>query len=433
MERMKPNAWKGVVLSTAIVVSSLLPFTAHAAERESDTPVWTRQHASNFVLTEDNTAPEINDFEHVAPDYWIWDTWPLKDRDGKVATVNGYKVAFALTASKEYTWHGRHDVAEIRYFYSKNGKDWTMGDIAYDPDEAYGSRRWAGSAIIDENDRVHLFYTATGREGEEVPSVEQRLAKVTFDIEAKKGNKGVSLSNWGEHELLLEADGEYYETMDQATGDILYSFRDPEFFKDPKTGEEYLLFEGNTAGYEKVVEPHHIGDEEFRKNHEVPEGAEDFNGNIGIAKALDDDLSEFELQPPLLEAMGVNQQLERPHVLEKGGKYYLFTISHEFTFAPGLWGPDGLYGFVADSLHGDYKPLNENGLVVANPENNPFQAYSWYVMPNGTVLSFVNEFYDVNGDLQFGGSFAPTLKLSISNDTTKVTGELGEGQIIPSN
>jgi levansucrase len=93
-------------------------------------------------------------------------------------------------------------------------------------------------------------------------------------------------------------------------------------------------------------------------------------------KAVNDDLSEFELQPPLLEAMDVNQQLEHPYVIEKGGKYYLFTISHEFTFAPGLWGPDGLYGFVADSLDGDYKPLNGDGLVVSNPENNPYQAYS---------------------------------------------------------
>jgi levansucrase len=53
-------------------------------------------------------------------------------------------------------------------------------------------------------------------------------------------------------------------------------------------------------------------------------------------------------------------------------------------------------------------------------------------MPNGTVISFVNEFFDENGEFQFGGSFVPTLKLSISNDKTKVTGELAEGQIIPS-
>lgn len=50
-----------------------------------------------------------------------------------------------------------------------------------------------------------------------------------------------------------------------------------------------------------------------------------------------------------------------------------------FTFAPGLEngpGPGGLYGFVAGSLRANYRPLNDGGLVVANPPQEPNQAYS---------------------------------------------------------
>ncbi|WP_183133200.1 glycoside hydrolase family 68 protein, partial [Pseudomonas savastanoi] len=48
--------------------------------------------------------------------------------------------------------------------------------------------------------------------------------------------------------------------------------------------------------------------------------------------------------------VGVNDQTERPHYVFQDGKYYLFTISHKFTYAEGLTGPDGVYGFVGEHL-----------------------------------------------------------------------------------
>ncbi len=73
--------------------------------------------------------------------------------------------------------------------------------------------------------------------------------------------------------------------------------------------------------------------------------------------------------PPLVEANCVNQELERPHMVTKGNKYYLFTDTHLNKFAPGTSGPKGLFGFVPDSLVGSYQPLNDSGLVVANPKD----------------------------------------------------------------
>ncbi|WP_231572075.1 glycoside hydrolase family 68 protein [Pontibacillus halophilus] len=401
------------------------------ADADVVTAEWTREDAQNFERTDENTPSNIDSFTDVAPDLWVWDTWPLRNRDGSLAEINGYKVVFALTASKDYTWGGRHDEAEIRYFYSKDGKNWEIGGLPYDPEKAFGSRQWAGSAMLEEDGTVNLFYTASGRNGEEPvytttnefgeevtvdTHLEQRLAKTTFSFTTDE--EGVEAHPTGEHKILAEADGEMYQTQEQNQGEILYSFRDPWFFQDPESGEEYIVFEGNTAGQMQPSE-----------NPDVPENAKHFNGNVGIAKATDDSLDNFELQEPLLHADYTNQQLERPHIVYQDGNYHLFTITHEFTFADGIKGPDGVYGFVNEELRGDYEPMNDTGLVVANPEEDPFQAYSWAVLPNLNVISFVNEFHDENGNFQTGGSFAPTLQLEMDGTESKIVGELAEGEI----
>src|SRR5438128_660625 len=139
---------------------------AQAANVADDfTAIWSRQQAQDFDLNENNTAPELGeDFPLAAPDLWIWDTWPLTNEDGDVAEIQGYKLIFALTAPRSVGWNDRHNIAAIRYFYSKDGKNWTPAGPAYDPNDAPGSRQWAGCAILDHTNRVHLYYTAVGRE-----------------------------------------------------------------------------------------------------------------------------------------------------------------------------------------------------------------------------------------------------------------------------
>ncbi|MCD5324878.1 MULTISPECIES: glycoside hydrolase family 68 protein [Pontibacillus] len=420
---LKRKAVVTTALTATLVAGSLS--TTVQAEVDEDTSLWSWEQADKIERTKDNTAPQISEEEiqDIAPDLYVWDTWPLRNRDGSVARVNGYKVIFSLTAEKEgVTPSERHGIAKIRYFYSKDGKSWELGGLAYDPEEALGSRQWAGSAMMDDG-KVNLFYTATGRKSNETKTYEQRLARVTADIEADKD--GVELTSNGDHEILLEADGEHYQTLEQSEGKgIIYSFRDPWFFQDPKSGEEYLVFEGNSAGTasEQTCQPENIGSKSFQKKHDAPEDAALYNGAVGIAKK-GEDLSDWNLQEPILEADCVNQQLERPHFMVKGNQYYLFTITHKFTFAPQVSGPDGLYGFTSKSLHGDYEPLNDSGLVIANPENDPLQAYSWVVLPHGEVSSFVNKYKTEDGEQKFGGTLAPTLKLSVHKDETKIVNE----------
>lgn len=438
-----------MVLGATILASSFAAIPAFAkdsssiipAVSDSFTAIWSRQQAESVKLNAENTAPKIETtFDLVAPDQWVWDTWPLQNRDGSLAIVNGYRVAFALVAPRTYGWGERHTHARIGMFYSKNGKDWTYAGIPYNYDKALGHMQWAGTAMLDENNKVHLFYTATtdmnangGKEWNEdgwVKRAEQRIAKVTFDINTDKD--GVQLTNESDHKTILQADGKYYETIQQFQlhGHEITAFRDPFFFHDPNTGKDYILFEGQTTS--TTLKPENIGDEQYRSTHTVPDYARFYNGNIGIAEVLDKDVTQLKLLPPLVESIGTNHQLERPHVVVNGDEYYLFTISHTFTYAPGLTGPDGVYGFYGKGgIRADYKPLNGSGLAIANPPSSPYQAYSWMVLPNQQVISFINEPRDENGQVKFGGTFAPTLKISLDGATSKVTKELQTGEIKP--
>jgi levansucrase len=122
-------------------------------------------------------------------------------------------------------------------------------------------------------------------------------------------------------------------------------------------------------------------------------------------------LGRWQALPPLVSANCTNQQLERPHLVIENGRYYLFTISHTGTFAPGLSGPDGVYGFAGDSLRSDYQPINASGLVLGNSAEAPFQQYSEFVMPNWLVEAFIDNQTGPGLPVREGGTLAPTLRL----------------------
>jgi levansucrase len=399
-------------------------------ERAAERSEWTRERASRLGRDDANVAPVVYPpTERVDDDLHLWDTWFLRDRDGGVAEIGGYRVVFALTASADLLPGKRHDVATIRYFYSEDGRNWETGGPVFD-DGALGSRQWAGSALYDDG-TVYAYYTAAGEADEEEVTYTQRLAlgaggTVTVD------DDGLGIDGPWEHSILLEPDGEWYETEEQSRG-MIYTFRDPWFFEDPASGETYLLFEANSP---------------------VPEGSDacggdaarqEFNGSVGIARSPTGDPTAFELEPPLLDAVCVNQELERPHLVVRDGTYYLFVSSHHHTFAPGLAGYDALYGFVADGLRGDYEPLNGHGMVLTNPAGAPFQTYSWLAYDHGDellVTSFFN-YYDYDrpsmDDVallseseqrrRFGGTLAPTVRLRLDGRETEIVGSLDHGHL----
>jgi levansucrase len=331
---------------------------------------WRAEHVALIGDYPDQTIPPI-DPATVRPlidGIDQWDLWPLQLADGATASFDGWSLWFVLSAPALPDPDLRHGVARIRLMLERGGAWRDCGDALPDGLNP-GSREWAGSALYDpDSGKVTLFYTVAGHRGETGTTFAQRLFQTSGTLLSANGD--ARILNWSEPSESVASDDDTYVLVNQAQGrpGFIKGFRDPAHFRDPASGETYLLF---TASLKR--------------------SASDWNGAIGIARATDAGLSSWRLLPPLLSADTLNNEQERPHVIFHGGLYYLFWSTQRHVFAPdGPSGPNGLYGMAAPSLFGPYEPLNGTGLIAANPPEAPFQAYSWWVTSDLEVAGFAD-------------------------------------------
>ena len=296
----------------------------------------------------------------------------------------------------------RHDSARIRLLLERNAAWTDLGEIL--PERlSPGSREWSGSAVLEpRTGKVTLFFTAAGHQGTAERRFEQRLFQVRADLDLS--GSVPALTGWRDLTESLVADGVNYVHTGAAPWrpGMIKGFRDPGHFRDPADGRDYLLFTGSACGADYA-----------------------YDGVIGLGKARNGDLCDWELLEPLIQAQGLCNEMERPHIVCKDGLYYLFWSSQKSVFAPdGPTGPTGLYGMVADHLLGPYRPLNGSGLVIANPHAAPTQAYCWWVTPDLDVISFIDRWATPTGwsGRHFGGTLAPRLHLSLNGDRTALVG-----------
>ncbi|MFI7601888.1 glycoside hydrolase family 68 protein [Actinoplanes sp. NPDC049681] len=438
--RVRP-ALAAVVLVAALgllgVPASAGPQAAPGAARFSPqgtyTAVWSRADALKVRPDATNTSPLIPaTFPVMTDQVWIWDTWPLTDLTTDVVTYRGWHVIFSLTAPRNIFFGDRHWQARIGYFYSRDARTWTYGGPLFPAGSSLGSREWAGSTVLEGRDEVQTFYTASGHDNGGIDPNDplQRLATASGRIHANASR--VWFTGFTNHKIIAEPDGRMYQTLQQSqAGPIIYAFRDPFAFRNPADGRVYVLFEGNTGGVagDYRCTARDLGP--LPPGHTVPADSRFYTGNIGLAEATSPDLRTFRLLPPVLSANCVNQQTERPHLVFHRGQVYLFTISHTFTYAPGLTGPDGVYGFVSRTVRGDYRPLNGSALVLGNPASQRLQQYSHYVMPDLLVESFIDTIFTQPGEQApvYGGTLAPTLRLEFRDANTYMVQQLGYGYI----
>ena len=339
---------------------------------------------------------QASDAAPILPGLDLWDNWPLAHEDGRTATIEGRQYWFFLSAPCFPDPGQRHNAAKIR-LASLGGDGWRDHGDCLPEALSPGSREWAGSAVLHaDGTSVTLFFTVAGRRGEG-HSFEQRL----FAASGVLGSDGPS--GWTRSEELVRADGLRYVIAAEGAGapGLIKGFRDPAWLRDPATGQAHLLFTGS-AGWEDHA----------------------YNGVIGLATLSPD--GSWQIEDPLISAVGVNNELERPHVVLRGGRYYLFWSTQRRTFDPsGETGPNGLYAMVADDLRGRYRPVNGSGLVAANPAQEPLQGYSWWVTGAGEVWSFVDHWgmqgrsFADHPELlrqQFGGTPAPVFHLAFDGD-----------------
>lgn len=351
-----------------------------AASRRA-TSTWTAAHVAGITTAPLPVLPRI-DAAGVrrTPGLDLWDFWPVTDARGRVADIAGGELWFALSAPASGEPVLRHGRARLRLLY-KSGGAWRDLGPALPDGWSPGSREWSGSAVVEGAD-VALYFTAAGRRGVPPPGYEQRL----FEARGTLAPDG-RIAHWRDLRELVASDGIDYVVADQVEGIVgtIKAFRDPGWFRDPATGTGWMLFAGSLA-----------------------RSASAFNGAVGLAEQTE---AGWCLRPPLLHADGLNNELERPHVVVRGGLYYLFWSTQASVFAPGHAAPTGLYGMVADRLAGPYAPLNGTGLVAANPAAAPAQAYSWLVLDDLRVTSFVDQMGP--GRAGFGGTPAPEFRLGL--------------------
>ena len=363
---------------------------------------WTAEHVAAIADSQLPATPIITRADVVRPIAGVdlWDFWPVRERDGRVAAIAGGALWMALAAPALGDPALRHDHARIRLLWRGLRGDWRDLGPAMPDGLSPGSREWSGSAIIDAaHDIVTLFFTAAGRRGEARPTYEQRLFQARSRLAIADG--AARLVDWSSPRQSVASDRDLYHAADQSLGTVgtVKAFRDPGFFNDPADGSAYLVFTASLGRSRSA-----------------------FNGAIGVARADDGSLDRWTLLPPLISADGLNNELERPHVLFRGGRYHLFWSTQRSVFAPtGVSGPTGLYGMVAAHLLGPYVPFRPGALVACNPPAEPSQAYSWLVEDDLEVTSFI-DLHTLGGRIagepalaraHFGGSPAPAFKISV--------------------
>lgn len=366
--------------------------------------LWTSEAA---VLAAQAGAARIPVFsrdeaETVAADLDVWDMWHLVHPTGETVQVNGRTFWFFLAAPRLADPEGRHDVAHIRLL-SRGSEGFRDHGRALPQHLTPGTREWSGSAVLSETGELSLYFTAAGRR-EQATTYEQRLFEThcAFNVEGD----APLLGPWSQPTEFLVADEIHYARADDHTvpPDGLKGFRDPYLFRDPADGTDYVLFAGTAA-----------------------DGVRPYDGVIGIARRVG---RQWRMCPPMVAAPGVNSELERPQMVVLNGHYYLFWSTQGRKFRPGFDAPTGLYAMTAESMGGPWRLVNGSGLVAANPDEAPLQAYGWWVMDDGEVLSFV-DYLDTAGfsppsepelrRSRFGGMAAPRFWLQFNADQVHLT------------
>ncbi|WP_260355016.1 glycoside hydrolase family 68 protein [Leuconostoc suionicum] len=376
----------------------------------------------------------------------VWDSWALQDaKTGKVADYHGYTVVFAL-AGVGTIWNDQ----QIYMFYTKYGdmslNHWkNAGPVFGFNEEGENLQRWSGSATINDDDSIQLFYTQVTQ-----PMYAQKLA--TVNLSMSYNNDELNVVNLNNNHILFEGDGYHYQTYEQWYTGGNYEKRDNLTLRDPHVidvnGERYVVFESNTGNenYQSdtaVNNPiYYGGTDDFNRqsivntisNEDKLKLSQAANAAIGLIKLSDNQNNPIvaEISSPLIAGNAIIDEIERPNIIPLKNKYYLFTDTRLNNSVVSMSNPGinvAMLGYVSDSLKGPYEPLNVSGTVLTGTQvqSSRTDTYSYYAVPiSGYDDLLLITSYMSNRNAQAGYSldstFAPSFLIQIGDDgkTTRV-------------
>lgn len=364
--------------------------------------LWLPEHIAAIRADDLPTAPIIasDATRDVLPGWDVWDHWPLLTRRGDVARVADGSIVFALVAPRGEDPNERHGAARLWLFHA-GLEGWRALGPVFAEGAMPGARQWSGSAVLEEDATVRLFFTAVGERGETMPATHQRLFETRGVMRVIDGVPAID--GWRAAIECARPDGVHYQQELDGGGEIgtIKAFRDPFFVS--LAGEDWLLFAASDAASRSA-----------------------WNGAVGAARW---EGGCWVSAPPLVRASGLNNELERPHAISRADGVYLFWSTQAHVFAEGgPRGPTGLYGICAEAWGTPWQPLNGSTLVFANPPSAPVQAYSFQVLADLSVWSFADlpQRAAIPGDradrrAAFAGGPAPVLQLALDGTTARLT------------
>lgn len=300
----------------------------------------------------------------------IWDPWILKDGDI-------YRLYYLKGLEGQTPWW---TISSICGAISNDLENWQDLGILLEPNPAndWESGRICAGCTYQENGVYYLFYSAGGKE---LPHLKNEAIGLAISTD------GINFTRYSNQPLLVPDDN-WYGRSDW-TGH--FHWRDPYILKDEQTGNYYMFI----CASSKI--------------------SGDFQGCIGLAVASQI-AGPYKLLQPVIKPPdnGIEDwpyyHLERPQVIYKNGKYYLFYSCFKMLMNP-QWlqkvkhkkvTNSSLYCYVSDKIDGDYEPINPDDFIVQGSEKTgmygtnflqtstapeEFIAYGWYHRLHNLAIS----------------------------------------------
>ena len=309
-------------------------------------------------------------------DHFLWDNWSVYD-----SVKNAY-FRFSLSAPREVLPDGRHSVASLRYFVSKDGKTWTDLGLLLKSTQKY--KIWSGSARSNPNGTIDVYYTQSFND----PSQTQVLRQLTFRPASESGAKPVLIND----RILLDP-------------------RNPDIVKQ---GSKLHYHFGTKDGLVSAFRDPFLFDGEiyFATKREV--SADAVEATIGRCKIDPDSGKITLLAPDTPPVKGAYTQVEVPNLLRVGKEKFLFVSVSDA--APGktrFQVKTSIQVFRASSDHGPWVAAAKDGAVLFSNESRIYAlnlVSGSYNPTNGTVLA--TGFYRNSHSHSYSGTQLIQLKIS---------------------